>query len=644
MTDSAITQRLQELLRATPPFDVLPEEARSRLLPRFRLAYFRAGDVIFSQGSTGHRELFLVESGLVRLMDVERRQLLQKCGERELFGAFGLLKGGISLFEAKAVEPTVCVLLDGSILDQLIEEHDELESFFDRFVERYARWKTSFVDAGGAHLLFSRRLEELPLRPPPTCEPDETVQRAARLMTRHGENAVLVVRARRIAGIVTDHDLRRRFAARGLAPETPVKRLMSRPVVTIDADASLFDAVMTMMEKRVPRLVITRQQGNTTTPVGMLTDRDVAHFRGKDPLASVHRLDRAMTLSDLVPVREETNEQLQSLFEQGVPPEQLSRLMSSLYDRFAVRAIELVEASMRAAGSTARVDLGWSWLRVGSIGRREMALTDEHHSALLYATPSSEEEAERAALWFRTLAERVTETLARCGFPAGDIAASDPRYCLPLSGWRRQYRTWILEADRETVVHALRLFDLRALHGKAPLLDRLKEDVVDALNIQAMDQDRHFLRLVAEHALQRRNASGFLQRLVHPRSLLESNDAFDLRERALLPIVEAGRLLALELRFFDSANTFDRLRHAAEVVPELRDVIEQALDGYHQVIDLRLQYQLNLVEGGESPTNQIRLGTLTKQQQRQLEQAAEAAVALQNALLKRYKIRRRSRT
>jgi CBS domain-containing protein len=50
-----------------------------------------------------------------------------------------------------------------------------------------------------------------------------------------------------------------------------VKEIMSRKVITIDADASVFDACMLYKEKKVGCLVVTKDE----TCVGIITERDL---------------------------------------------------------------------------------------------------------------------------------------------------------------------------------------------------------------------------------------------------------------------------------------------------------------------------------------------------------------------------------
>src|SRR5690606_15839582 len=205
-------------------------------------------------------------------------------------------------------------------------------------------------------------------------------------------------------------------------------------------------AMMTMLNRNVNRLVVVRESSEgKEEPLSVLTDRDAAHFRGQDPVATVRRINNAVEISELASIRSATHEQLLRLYRQGVQPEMLNGIMSVVYDSMVRRAVELAERDLRQKHADLRVDLPWVWLRLGSSGRQEMALNSQQHNALLYANPHSKEEARKAEMWFDRIASMVNEGMASCGFPMSEIVARDPRWRKPLKEWKKTFRTWILQ-------------------------------------------------------------------------------------------------------------------------------------------------------------------------------------------------------
>jgi CBS domain-containing protein len=106
-----------------------------------------------------------------------------------------------------------------------------------------------------------------------TCSPDTSIAEVASIMRDRDIGNVLVVDDGKLRGIVTDRDL----TVRGLAGEedpmlTPVKKLMSRHVVTGEADWNLNKVAKVMSKHQIRRLPIT-QEGKL---VGIVSLGDVA--------------------------------------------------------------------------------------------------------------------------------------------------------------------------------------------------------------------------------------------------------------------------------------------------------------------------------------------------------------------------------
>lgn len=640
MSTSTITDRLRALLAHSVPFNQLAEADREALLGDLTIEYFSEGALILKQGATQHPGLYVVESGLVRLMDVQSQQLLDMCGEGESFGSFSLIKGGAMIYEAKALEETVCVLLRPGRFKALYEEHEAVAMFYDRDIRRYMHQRYEERDVSGERVLMEQRLSRLVHRRPATCTPETTARQAAQKMGREGVGTLLVLKEERLVGILTRNDLTTRLVARGKSHEEPVQKLMTRGVETIPVGATLFEAMMVMLEEGLHRLVLVEGEGRDIRPVGVLTDRDVTHFRGLDPVATAARIRSAPSVQDLADIRGATSGLLLRLYRQGVRAEALLDLLTCIQDRLVVRVIELVQREMRARSGGQPVEAPWAWMQLGSGGRREVALASEQHNAVVYVVPDDADEAARVAGWFDQLAERVNAHLEEIGLPTSEVVAHNAAWRRSLREWKKAYRFWIHQANEEALAHVPFFFDLRCLFGDCGLVDTLRQDLVDALNVQAMDPERQLLIRMAENALRHRTPVSFFGRFVLERSG-DQRGALDVRERGIVPVVDAARVLALDLRYVDSASTFDRLRHAGEAMPDLGEVLLAAQDAYQYLVTFRLEHQLRAVEAGEDPANTVDPARISREQRQLLRSAFSAVEDLQDAVAEHYGVRRR---
>lgn len=88
--------------------------------------------------------------------------------------------------------------------------------------------------------------------------PDRTITDVARVMNSSGVGSIAVIDDGRLVGIVTDRDLVRRGIARGLPPDARVDAVMSMPVLTVEHDVDVHEAIDEFGRNGVRRLAVTR--------------------------------------------------------------------------------------------------------------------------------------------------------------------------------------------------------------------------------------------------------------------------------------------------------------------------------------------------------------------------------------------------
>jgi signal-transduction protein with cAMP-binding, CBS, and nucleotidyltransferase domain len=95
---------------------------------------------------------------------------------------------------------------------------------------------------------------------------------AARLMAEKNIGSLVANRDGLPFGIVTERDMMEKIVAQGADPaKVTVGEIMTAPLATIDASASLIDAARKMVEKQVKRLVVTEHD----KIIGIISQTDV---------------------------------------------------------------------------------------------------------------------------------------------------------------------------------------------------------------------------------------------------------------------------------------------------------------------------------------------------------------------------------
>jgi len=96
-----------------------------------------------------------------------------------------------------------------------------------------------------------------------TLDEDTLVAEGAKVMRDKNTSCILIVSkdSNEPIGIVTERDMLYRVLAENLVPyKVTLKKIMSRPLITINHQSSVADAVSVMRSKHIRRLVVTNNQ------------------------------------------------------------------------------------------------------------------------------------------------------------------------------------------------------------------------------------------------------------------------------------------------------------------------------------------------------------------------------------------------
>jgi CBS domain-containing protein len=118
-----------------------------------------------------------------------------------------------------------------------------------------------------------------------TCCPETPIAEVAAIMDAHDISALVVVDEGGVAaGVISRTDLvNARFIQpymkhwRGLNAE----HLMTKPVVSVEPDTTIQEAVQLLNEKRIHRLVVVEKEIGPSRPVGILSVTDLARHVGE---------------------------------------------------------------------------------------------------------------------------------------------------------------------------------------------------------------------------------------------------------------------------------------------------------------------------------------------------------------------------
>ncbi|MCS7032270.1 MAG: CBS domain-containing protein, partial [Gloeomargarita sp. SKYG116] len=167
-------------------------------------------------------------------------------------------------------------------------------------------------------LLF-QSVASLVKRRPVVATPDITAREAAEVMTLERVGSLVVLGDDgKPEGIITDADFRSKIVARNLSVNAPVSAVMSSPVITIDADDTILNALILMTQKRIRHLCVMERKSDIEKFVGVISEHDLTLMHGVSPAAAVKNLERETSVEGLLRVRGQMDAVIDSLIKQGI--------------------------------------------------------------------------------------------------------------------------------------------------------------------------------------------------------------------------------------------------------------------------------------------------------------------------------------
>jgi CBS domain-containing protein len=598
-----------EFLHTVPPFNSLETEDLEKLARKLEAAYYPQDQEIFkSKPSPG---LAVIRKGAVRLVD-SGNKFLDKRSEGELFGHRIYFHGELKEYIAVAEEDCLLWHLSPDDFLELRERYPLLEEYFSSHL-------ATRLSAAAQVRHTVTQVRDLLKREPVVTDCDTSIVEAARLMSEHDVSSVLVMQDGALGGIVTDKDLRQRVIAAGVDPSTPICGVMTGTPMTLPADSDIDAALSLMMRENYHHLPVI-EDGR---PVGLVTAGDILRAQSEHPLRLVRDIYKRQSVEELMRL----SRRLPSLFERmvtlGRDVQQIGRMVTHITDAFTIRLIQLAEEQLGAA------PMHYAWVVFGSQAREEQTARTDQDNGLVLERKANEEEAE----YFSRMSEFVCDGLDKLGYVycPGNIMAMNPRWRVSLPKWKRHFDGWIDEPEPKSVMHSSIFFDMRCVHGRRRLVNKLLEHAT-----QRAKKNRIFRRFMATNVLAHRPPIGFFRRFVQEDDGSQS-EGLNLKHRGIVPITDLVRIRALEAGV-SHANTFRRLDEVTALGTVNEGDARSLRDALVLISRIRLAHQAEQMAAGQEPTNFVPPDELSPLMRRNLKAAFMLVVEAQNALAHRYQV------
>jgi len=616
------------MLAGTIPFSFLPEEALETVAAEIALVKYAADTVIFVQDRSTVDYLYIMQEGAAeRYFEEKGKQILKAVlSDGDLFGGISmLLNNNIAVRTLRTTEDTSFYILPQASFRQLCETYDSFSEYFtDTFGKRmldrsYAEIVAKSLRPKEADLqVFNLGISGLYTRKIVTCSEDTTIRQAAVKMSEHRCSSIFINGSNGpVKGLITDNDLRTRVIAAGYDIDKPVADIMSTPLASVASGATVFEALMVMMQKGIKHLAVADTADNV---VGILTNQDLLQLQGESPLILIREINEAQSIDAIIDKHAKLPRMIQGLINAGAKADNVTRLITTLSDAILKKVITFTLEECDPP------PVKFVFMILGSEGRKEQTLKTDQDNAIIFEDVS-DEKLQATRDYFLKMGELICGHLDRAGyaFCKGGIMAQNPEWCLSISEWKQTFKGWIHAPEAEALLNASIFFDFRCGYGEEGLIEELRTYLFSALGGWP-----GFFRHLSENSLYFRPPLGFFRNFV-VESKGEHKDAFDIKA-AMQPIVDLARIYALKHKI-DETNTLERLQliYQAKALSwsEFHD-LEQA---YRFLLQLRFVRQItNIVDENKPPDNYVTPNKLSRIEQTMLKEIFKRIQTIQTKL------------
>lgn len=610
---------IRDFLASHHPFDLLPGGALDRLPKKLSVRYFRRG-LEFPPKDADQAYLYILRRGAVELRNPSG-DLLSKLAEGDLCTT-DCLKVDVTLtLTGSTAEDTLCYLLTCADLAKLRADYPDFATFFDHSQRERLRKALDLMQlepttSGGTLMTVNirdfvagRKVTSVPL--------EASIRAAATAMSEDRVASIFVMDGERLAGIITDRDLRTRCIAAGLSFEEPVTRIMTTQLHTITSGTLAFHALITMTRLNVHHLPVL-EDGRV---IGMLSTSDLVRFQSANSVYMVGDIRKARDLEALVALSAKVSNLQVQLVRSGATTDQVGQAVSAVTDAITTRLVEMAEQELGPP------PVPYAWMAAGSQARREQSSHSDQDNALLIADHMKPED----DAYFAALARIVNDGLNACGYIycPGNVMASNPKWRQPLRMWRKYFNSWIERPEPLALMHSSIFFDLRAIHDPEGMVGELREHVLDLSRA-----NRIFIGYMVANALKHRPPLGFFRNFVlvsggnHDKTL-------DLKHRGTVPIIDMARVYALTTGQ-PAVNTTERLEQAAKSQAVSQDGAANLIDALELIGALRLRHQAEQLRQGQKADNFLAPDSLSGLERGHLKDAFSLINTMQDYLEQRY--------
>lgn len=576
-----IHDRILYFLQQHAPFDLLSYNDLKKLVETIKVTYHNKNEIIFEKNQIPKNVFFVVFEGLVGIFDVEENSVcVDACEIGDFFGIRPYFGKENYLYQAKCIQSTILLTIPFDQFEENLKKQPEILTFF---LQVFAN-QTSKRKKTSEGIPFSENLEtsqNTVIQPSPiiTLTLNHSIQQAASVMKANRIGSVVIVNDHHFPiGIITDKDFRYKVVAENLDVTENVMQIASHPVHTIGMQEKISDYHVKMIQHQIRHLVVTEDGTNQSKVVGILSEHDLLQSYQDSPKNWFKAVRKAKSVEEIKEIQQKIHAYLTQNTSKPSEFDYQLKVFSALQQKMIEKCVEFALEKMPTHPPCA-----FAFFQIGSLGRTEQLLLSDQDNALVF-----EEDSPTNQAYFMQLGNAIVENIKHLGYeycPA-KMMANQPEWNQSLEQWKTTFQNWIQSPSEHSVMLSQIFFDIGFISGEVTLTKKLAEHIENLLHNNSL-----FKAYLGKEATNFPPAFNLFKQWTTEN--IENNaNAFDLKLKVIMPLVNAIRLLALDKKQVNLAASTQRLNYLMSQEENNREIFQAIKESFVHALYLRTKYGL----------------------------------------------------
>ena len=561
------------------PFGHLSPSQMSMCLQHMDIAYYPKDTILISPNNIPNT-FFIIIKGSVFEYSKENNLIMDYQSE-DSFDSNSLIYGKCE-HTFKVNEELICYEIDKKAFLSLIEKNQEFKDFFLKdLVNKIKTLKDKEYTSELSSFMIAKVQDTL-IHEACIVEEDtkliDAIEKSMQFKT-----STIIVKSKKLGyGIITDSLLKVKVLLQGRDLNIPVKDIAIFPLLTIQKDDYLFEALTILVKRNIKRVGVVNSNGEM---VGILEQIDILSHFANHTYVIESKIKNAKNVQDLKNASKDFLDIITSLQAKGVKIHHISSLIGQLNTKVYQKLYSLI-LPIELQDSACLIVMG-------SEGRNEQIIKTDQDNALIVKDGVDVEQ-------YRPYMEQLTNHLIELGYPPceGNIMVSNPVWCKNFSDYKNDIAKWISNPDMKGYLDLAIFIDSFAVAGDKEILIILKEYLFNKV------QNDLFLAYFAKSTTAFETPTAIS-------NFIGKNNLINIKKSAIFPIVQGIRSLSLKEKIKET-TTVKRIKILEERKVIEKNMAAELIEAFEIVNTLRLKHHLDAINNNKAISNEIDTNSLGK--------------------------------